>query len=256
MTISYSSRGAGEVGASSVNVRWPDVLASGDLVLTCFVNKYPPNGPNTPTGMALLTQQTVGDGASPAADVGDVYATVYQATSDGTEDGTSETVSVPSGNSTITRSFSYARTAGSGWTVDTAYGSQGTKADSWSITTGSLDLAAGDMVVVFIAKNSDMDMTHSSHALSASGITFGSYVNRGGPGSTTQGQDCSYEVGEFPVTAGSGSGAVTFTMDLSGGGQSSGGVVLVRLRETSGGGGGFQVAWAANANTMIQGSLQ
>lgn len=29
-----------------------------------------------------------------------------------------------------------------------------------------------------------------------------------------------------------------------------------RLRETSSGGGGFQVAWTANANTMIQGSLQ
>jgi hypothetical protein len=235
VTISYSSNGLSNAGSTSVNVRWPDVLASGDLVLTFFVNKYPPNGPNTPTGMTLLTQQTVGDGASPAADVGDVYATVFHAISDGTEDGTSETVGVPSGNSTLTRSFSYARTAGSGWTVNTAYGSQGAKADSWSITTGSLDLAAGDVVVVFIAKNSDLDMTHSSHALSATGITFGSYVNRGAPLSTTQGQDCAYEVGEFPVTAGSATGAVTFTMSLSGGGQSSGGVVLVRLRETGAG---------------------
>ena len=33
------------------------------------------------------------------------------------------------------------------------------------------------------------------------------------------GTDCSYQVGEFPVTAGSGSVACTFTMDLSGGGR-------------------------------------
>ena len=202
------------------------------MVLWGCVNKYPPNGPATPTGMALLAQETVGDGASPAADVGDVYASIYQAISDGTEDGATETRSISSGNSAIARSVSYARSAGTGWGVAAAYGSQGAAADSWSITTGSMDLAAGDVVVVFIAKNSDNDMTHSSHALSATGITFGSYANRGGPGSTTQGHDCAYEWGEFPVTAGSATGAVTFTMSLSGGGQSSGGVVLIRLRET------------------------
>ena len=258
MTISYSSNSSGsQTGQDVVIYRQPQTLAADDLILGLIVNKYPTNGPNTPTGMTLVDQQIVGDGEAPAADKGDAYITVYKRVSDGTEDDATEFVSITSGNTCISRSVSYSRSGGSGWDVATAYGSQGTASSSWSITTGSLDLAAGDVVVVFIGKNCDIDPTHSSHGLSASGITFGSFTNRGGPTHTTQGDDCGYQIGDFEVTAGSGTVACTFTMSLSGtAGMASGGVMLVRLRESGGGGGGFQVAWAANANTMIQGSLQ
>lgn len=257
MTISYSSVSSTyQTGQNSVTYRQPATLAVDDLILGLIVNKYPTNGPNTPTGMTLVDQQIVGDGEAPAADKGDAYITVYKRVSDGTEDDATETVSISGGNTTVSRSVSYSRSGGSGWDIATAYGSQGAAAASWSITTGSLDLASGDVVVVMIGKNADSDPTHSNHALSASGITFGAFTNRSGPLHTTQGDDCGYQIGEFPVTAGSGSVACTFTMDLSGGGSASGGVILVRLRETSSGGGGFQVAWTANANTMIQGSLQ
>lgn len=226
-----------QAGQTAVTFRQPDSLTAGDLILWCVVNKYPPNGPGTPTGFALLDQQVMGDSASPGADVGDVYATVFTRVSDGTEDAATEVISIPSGNSAVSRSVSYSRSAGTGWDVATAWGEQGTAGNTWSITTGNLDLAAGDVVVVLIGKNSDQDTTHSSHALSASGITFGSFTSRtAGVGGTTQGDDCAYQIGDFPVTAGNADGPVTFTMSLSGSaGVTAGGVMLIRLRESGAG---------------------
>ena len=233
MAISYSSISSGsQSGSTSVMYRAPASLSAGDLILWCVVNKYPTNGPGTPSGLALLARATVGDGGAAGADVGDVYATVFSRESDGTEDGATESISIPGGNSATSRSVSYSRSAGSGWAIATASGSQGAASSSWSVTTGSLDLAAGDVVVALIAKSGDIDPTHSAHAFSASGVTFGSVNVATLVHGTTQGDDCAMQVVDVPVTAGSGTGPVTFDMTLSGSaGMSSGGVLLVRLRE-------------------------
>ena len=236
MTIAYSSISSSvQAGSTSVRYRAPAALSAGDLILWCVVNKYPTNGPNTPTGLSLLAQAIVGDGGAAGADVGDVYATVFSRESDGTEDGATESISIPGGNSATSRSVSYSRSAGSGWAIATASGSQGAAANSWSVTTGSLDLAAGDVVVAFIAKSADIDGTHSAHSFSASGVTFGSVKVAAPVAGTTQGDDCAMQIVDVPVTAGSGTGPVTFTMSLSGGaGVASGGVLLLRLREDAG----------------------
>lgn len=245
MAIAYGSiSSASQAGITSVMYRAPDVLASGDLIVWTVVNKYPPNAPATPTGLTLLGREVMGDSSGGGADIGDVYCSVYTRESNGTEDAATETVSITSGNSATSRSVSYTRGAGTSWDVAYAWGEQATASTAWSITTGSLDLAAGDVVLAVIAKNSDADGTHTAHALTASGVTFGAAVARTTVHGTTSGDDCASQVVEFPVSSGSGSGAVTFSMSLSGSGtDAAGGVMLVRLREI---GGSTPVYWTAD----------
>lgn len=237
MTISYSSiSSAAQAGTTSVLFRYPATLASGDLVLWGVVNKYPTNGPASPTGFTQTTQQVLGDSGAPGVDVGDTYCTVFQKVSDGTEDALTETVNITSGNAATSRSVSYARTAGTGWLVASTFGEQGTASNSWSFTTGSIDLAANDVLVLFVAQNGDVDLTHSAHSLTASGITFGSFTQRQAATGTTQGDDLAMAIWEVPVTAGSGTVTMSFSMTLSGSaGTSAGGVVFVRLREDGAG---------------------
>lgn len=219
-------------GVSSVLFRQPDTLENTDLALWCVVNKYPTNGPGTPTGYTPTAQAVMGDGGAAGADQGDVYATVFHRVCDGTEDAATEAISVTGGNAVYSRSIAFSRSGGTGWNIATASGSQGAASANWNITTGSLDLAAGDTVLVFVAKNSDLDVVgHSAHTLSATGVTFGTFNSRAGPTGTTSGDDVAYQLGEVQVTAGSGSGPVVFTMSATGSaGNSSGGVMLVRLR--------------------------
>ena len=125
-----------------------------------FVSTYPPNGPNTPTGMALVatdrrrwctglrrTKATMArDGVSAARQRR--HGRRRQARRSGVPGG-SKAQSLPA--------VSYARTVAAD---GHQYGLRiaGPAADSWSITTG-LDLAAGDMVVVFGEKRR-LDPTH------------------------------------------------------------------------------------------------
>jgi hypothetical protein len=237
VAISYGSiSSAGQSGSTSVLFRQPDTLASGDLILWAVVNKYPTNAPGTPAGFNVTDRQIVGDSGAAGADVGDVYISVYDKVSNGTEDAATESISITSGNSATSRSVSYSRSAGSGWLIATAFGEQGTASNTWSFNTSSLDLVAGDLLVGIIGKPSDLDLTHSSLSLTLSGVGFGSFTTRHGPAGTTQGDDCSLHIFEVPVTSGSGTGAVAFSMSCSGsGGTSAGGLMLVRLREDGAG---------------------
>src|SRR5690349_3513003 len=85
------------------------------LLLAGVVNKYPSNGPTTPSGWTLVGQFSGGSGAA-GADVGSVYVTIYSKPSDGTKTGT-QTISVPSGNSSLARICAYSCAAGAAWGV-------------------------------------------------------------------------------------------------------------------------------------------
>lgn len=237
MTISYSSISTQvQAGTTTVLYRAPATLASGDIIIWAVANKYPPNGPATPTGLTSLADIEASSGGAAGADTGNVSLNLFYRVSDGTEDGATETVNVTSGNSVQSRSLSYTRTGGSGWDVAYASFEQTTASNSWSGTTGSLDLAAGDVIVFVVAQNGDIDLTHSAHSISASGVTFGSFTSRQAATGTTQGDDCALALWEVPVTAGSGTGGVTVSFTLSGAaGTTAGLVALVRLRESGSG---------------------
>lgn len=234
MTITYASAGSTSLqdGSTTLIRRHVAAPAAGDIELWLTVNKYPTAHPDTPTGFTSIIQAEGGAGAA-GADSGNVYGSAFSLVLAGSETGT-QTVNVTGGNSGYCHTLSYHRTDGDGWDVAAVYGAQNTATSSWSVTSGSVDLRAGDVIVVLIAKNGDIDLTHSAHAISASGITFSSYTNRRITASTTLGDDCAIEVGEFTVSSGSGNVALNFSATMTGSaGSCAGVVVFVRLREAN-----------------------
>lgn len=249
MAISYRSISASSgSGITSTAYRAPATLESGDLILWFCVNKYAPAAPTTPTGHTLVMQVEGGDG-TPGLDTGDVVAGWYSKVSDGTEDATTESISVSGGNSVTSRSVAFARDAGTGWSVAATSAEQTVAANTWTLATGNIDVAAGDMLVIGVAKNSDRDLTHS-YAISASGITFGTVTSAHTPVGTTNGDDVAYHIAYVPVTAGSGTVPLSITLTMSGSAGSTAGVVTVlRLRES--GAGSTPVGFDGTVQTLI-----
>ena len=206
MTIAYRDRSSGtQSGITSVMYRAPVTVGAGDAIVWATACKYPPVTPPAPTGLSLIAHAVAVAGGAAGADTGNVTASAFFREANGTEDAATETISVPDGNSIISRSVAYSRSGGTGWAIASAAGEQTTSSNTWDVTTGSIDLAAGDMLLICTAKNSDNDLTHSGHTVTATGITFGSPVQRMAPVGTTNGDDCALEIVEVPVTAGSGS---------------------------------------------------
>jgi len=235
MTISYASAGSfssQELSGGTLLRRHVAAPAAGDIELWLTVCKYPTAAPDTPTGFTSVIQAEGGAGSA-GADSGNVYGSVWKLVLAGSESGT-QAVNVTGGNSAQCCTLSWHRTAGDGWDVAAVSGSQNTATSSWSVTSGNVDLRAGDVIVVLIAKNGDLDLTHSAHAISASGVTFSSYTNRRAAAGTTIGDDCAIEVGEFTVSSGSGTVALNYSMTMTGAaGSVAGVVVFVRLREAN-----------------------
>ncbi|MBP9702465.1 peptidoglycan DD-metalloendopeptidase family protein [Candidatus Woesebacteria bacterium] len=104
------------------------------------------------------------------------------------------------------------------WTIDSDGGTDTSAGTSWSVTGSGIDLSSsdgGDVVLIGSAINTDA-YTYTSHALSASGITFGE-VTQTATYNTTSGNDNNLTIVTSRVTAGSGTGvAPTLTMTSSG----------------------------------------
>jgi hypothetical protein len=234
MTITYSSTSSQvQAGLTTIVCRQPASLAAGDLILWLCANKYPTAAPATPTGgFAPLIQKLGGSGAA-GADAGEIYGTAFSMVSDGTEDGATQTVNITGGNTAIARAVSFARSAGTGWLVAATAGSQASGSNSWSVVgDAALDLVAGDVVLIYVAKNGDNDTNLTAHAITASGITFGAWNSITAHEGTTGGQDCAQAIGYFNVTAGNATVVPTFTVSLAGSANLEAGAVLfIRLRE-------------------------
>lgn len=232
MTISFRSAGASAGGINSITCRAPATVEPGDLILWFCVNKYPPAVPATPTGYAFVAQASGGDGVA-GADTGDVTASWFSREAVGDEDAATQAVAVTGGNATIARSAGFWRDSGSGWAAIAATSAvQAVAANTWELTTGAIDVAAGDMIVIGTGKNSDQDLTHS-YAISASGITFGAISQTSVPSGTTQGDDCASHIAYARVTSGSGTVPLSITITMTGSAGSTAGVVSVlRLRES------------------------
>ncbi len=104
------------------------------------------------------------------------------------------------------------------WNIDSDGGTDTSAGTGFSTTGSGIDLNSiegGDVILVGNAINTDA-YTYTSHALSASGITFGE-VTQTATYNTTSGNDSNLTVVTSRVTAGSGSSiAPTFTMTASG----------------------------------------
>lgn len=230
--INYGASGSAATGTTSLSVPYPSGIAAGDVLVLSISNKYPTNGPSTPSGFTLPTNgQGSGGAGSSGSDSGSVYATPYFKIADGTESG-NLSVTITSGNCAVGRMFRY--TVADGYSVDVAAhnGSDNTAGTSFSATAGAdPGLTAGDMLVVTAATNTDA-RTYSAEAVSATSVSAWGTVVELNDSATSGGGQCRLVVSEHPVDAGTSSAAPVFTMTASGttANQNAGAASFLRMR--------------------------
>ncbi len=237
--IVYVDAGAGASGSTSLSLPYPTGIIAGDLLVVAIANKYPANGPTTPSGDGFsfpTNGQGTGGAGAAGNDAGSTYATVYTKVADGTETG-NLSVTLTSANSSRGRMFLYRASPTNTWSVAAANGGDNTAGTSISVTCGTdPGFLAGDMAIAVFASNTDA-RTHASQAIAATGISaWGTVAERDDAAGAT-GQDVRLVVSEHPVTAGTSSAAPVYTCTASGttADQNAGGGVILRLRSASSG---------------------
>lgn len=207
-------------------------ILADDFMTMVTANKYSPNGPSTPTGWTALGQYAGGVSGT-GTQTGIVIVGMFSRISDGTESGTSVTVSVPSGNACVGGILTFRKTAGSYWEVSVAVGgSDNTFGLSWVIAAdGTLDVQAGDVVIVGSAVNRASGGNTTAEALAVGDATFTSATERF-DNSTLSGDDVGFFVSSHVVAAGTTAiPAYTATHSISGGSSPAGATIMIRLRE-------------------------
>lgn len=235
MSIAFVAAGAAATGSTSLSVPYPAGLSAGMLLVLAVSNKYPTNGPSTPSGFTLLAQVSGGAGSA-GADAGQVYSTVYYKVSDGTESG-NLTVTLTSSNSAVGRMFAYSKTESS-WDLAATTDDDTSAGASMSFAfPEDPGVTANDMIVVAMAVNGT-GATFSSHATTQSGVTFDALTERQDSGTTT-GDNCGLVVIDRAVSSGTSSAAPSYTStaNTTFGSYPAGAAVFIRLREVAGGGG-------------------
>lgn len=232
MSIAFVAAGTVTTGAASLAVPYPASIAAGQLLILSIANKYPTNTPITPSGwIAPANNQFSGGAGGAAEDTGSVYITVYLKIADGTETG-NVTVTLTGANSSVARIFSYSKDSDKTWEYVLAGGSDNAAGTSWSVTGGSdPGVQLGDMLLVASALNGQ-PMTATVEAVSQTGVTFGTMVERQDSG-TTVGDDSSLWFTEHPVTAGASIAAPVYSATVGGtaSATAAGAILFLRLRE-------------------------
>ena len=232
--VAFGSRGNVATGTTSLSVPYPASIAAEDLLVLVVGNKYPTNGPATPTGWTKVGQGSGGLGAA-GADSGQVYSTIFVKEAAGTESG-NLAVTVTSANTSMARMFRYTKASGTAWTYDVTTGTDNVANTTWSITgAGNPGIAAGDMIIVASALNGNR-VTTWTESITATGATFGATTERQDSSSGT-GNDMGLIVSEHPVTAGTAAAAPVYTMTGASGtanaNSPTGASVILRIREAT-----------------------
>jgi hypothetical protein len=229
----YVTQGSASSGSTTAVPSYPSGIQDGDLLVLFVANKYPTNGPATPSGWTAPSgNQATGGAGAAGAGQGDVYITVFTRQADGTESG-SVSLSITSGNATYARMFVYRPqiTRFSTFSVECQSGADNTADTSWSVTTGSIGVQPDDVIIAGSAVNSQA-YTYTAQDVSVSGITFATAVERNDNGTAT-GDDVALMVSEHTATAGTATAAATYTATASGSTTNApaGATMLVRIRE-------------------------
>lgn len=202
------------IGTTSVAVPYPE-HSVGEILLLLIGNKYNTATPATPSGWTSLG--TLSGGTGTGTDVGSERITVFYKQVASLTTGT-QSVTVTLGNSTIGQMVSVHKDSVDNWILDSDFGADNTANASWSATGSGIDLSSargGDIVLIASAMNTDAYL-YSSHAMSASGITFGD-VTRTAEYRSVTGTDMTLELVTARVSTGTQSNvAPTFTSTASG----------------------------------------
>ncbi len=233
MTISFGALGTAGVGFTSIAPSFPTGMKVGDMLVLCVANKYPSNGPSTPSGWTLAGQATGGQGVA-GSDAGNVYSTVFYREVDGTESG-SVTVTITSGNTARGCIVRYTKSGAKSWAVATTQGASNTAGTAWSATADAdPGILGDDMVLCVSAVNGNVATDFTAQAMTATGLTMGTEAQRA-DGGTTNGDDVHQVVSDHFITSGTSAAAPVFTMtaDTTSGDTPAGGTVFFRLREVA-----------------------
>lgn len=231
--VTYGARGNSVSGTTSLTVPYPTGIAAGDLLILTVGNKYPTNGPTTPTGWTLF--QASGGLGTAGNDSGQVYSTVFVKEAVGTESG-NLTVTVTSANTSMARMFRYTKAAGTVWGYAATTGSDNIAGPgrTWNVTgAANPGITAGDVVIVASGLNGNQ-VTNWTESITATGATFGTVTERQDATSGT-GNDMGMIVSEHPVSSGTATAAPDYAMTAANGtittNSPTGASVFLRIRE-------------------------
>ena len=231
--VTYGARGNSVSGTTSLTVPYPTGIAAGDLLILTVGNKYPTNGPTTPTGWTLF--QASGGLGTAGNDSGQVYSTVFVKEAVGTESG-NLTVTVTSANTSMARMFRYTKAAGTVWGYAATTGSDNIAGPgrTWNVTgAANPGITVGDVVIVVSGLNGNR-VTSWTESITATGATFGTVTERQDTPSGT-GNDMGMIVSEHPVSSGTATAAPDYAMTAANGtittNSPTGASVFLRIRE-------------------------
>lgn len=232
--VSLASLGTKSAGAvaTPVAVPYPAAIAANDMILA-GVNAYNDTATVTTPASPWTAAADLTGGTGTAADAHTGRIHVDSRVAVGTESGNQNftlggTISGALGIMAAYRLGTPANT----WDVASTSGTDDTHAANRAITgSGSLSFAVADVLVAFVAVDTDTSLTVTSPALTASGITFDTTSRLTSGAGVTSGNDGNIDVYEATVTAGSGTTApsLAFTTATS----QCGPAVFVRLRSVA-----------------------
>lgn len=235
MTATFGAIGSKTTtGDVTVAIPYPSGVAAADLAVEGRIGWTAAN--TSFTSESGWTQQGTHDGGTGfAADSHTTAIAVDSRELDGSESGSVTFDNGASCGGAVGVMLRYTKSAGETWDVVYSEGTDDTHAANRAVTAGtSTALAPGDVVVAFVAVDTDAALTITSPAITASGITFGTTTRRTSATSgSTSGTDGNIEVFEATVSSGSGTAALglTFTTATS----QCGPVAFLRLRAVTSG---------------------
>lgn len=234
MAIANVSSGTGASGLTSSSPTYPATVTAGEMLILVSVHKYSSAGVTTPSGWELLGSYTGGVGDGNGAGTGTEKVHIFYRIADGTEDGATLSLTIsPAANCSYHRIFSFSKDPSKNWDIALEGGNMNTPATAWSVTTGSWNVASGDFLLAASAVS--VYQTCGSQACSMSGITFGTMTELNDIGSTA-GDDVRMVVSSHPVSSGTNTATLTYTMTVSGTVNPfspAGPTAVVRLREVT-----------------------
>lgn len=232
MAVTFQSVGTPSAVTPNPTPSYPISIALGDLLVLLVVNKYPTNGPSTPSGWTLWGQSSGGAGAA-GADSGTVYATVFYKIADGTETG-AITVTIASSNSSRAQIGRWTKGATESWGLSVpSIGSSNTPGTAVNVT-GDVDpgAIAGDLFIVLGGANTNLYTLNLLPTLAISGCSIsnpgGAFMESGGG----SGDHVRIFASNHAVMSGTSAGVPSYAASYSGtaGNAPAGGAVIVRAR--------------------------
>ena len=224
---SVGARTTGNAGTTTTAVARPVAgNVAGNITLVGRTIK-----PSTATGTAESgwTQQinVTGGTAAAAVDAGTTRLVVDYQILAGGESGsvTFDQASTP--DSVASCMITYSKPSGT-WDIVSTAGDDTTHAAGRTATGAAISLQAGDVIVCFVASDTDATTAYTAPAITATGMTF-TTTQRLAAGGVSQGNDSGIAIFDGLITAGT-TASVAPTLTLSGGPNNCGAVGFVRLR--------------------------